>query len=128
MSSRYICNVIKCNYRKGEYIMHKASYVMYSIANFFTWIVVLVSIAIIVLSILGGANVVPALREAGFNLAYMVYGIILLIVSLITIAMVRRAKAKGTSKAWDVLFIILGVLGANIFYVLGGIFGLFARK
>ena len=108
--------------------MHKASYVMYSIANFFTWIVVLLSIAIIVLSILGGANVVPALREAGFNWGYMVYGIVLLIVSLITIAMVRRAKAKGSSKAWDVLFIILGVLGANIFYVLGGIFGLFARK
>lgn len=108
--------------------MHKASYVMYSIANFFTWIVVLLSIAIIVLSILGGSNVVPALREAGFNWVYMVYGIVLLIVSLITIAMVRRAKAKGSSKAWDVLFIILGVLGANIFYVLGGIFGLFARK
>lgn len=108
--------------------MHKASYVMYSIANFFTWIVVLLSIAVIVLSILGGANVVPALREAGFNWGYMVYGIVLLIVSLITIAMVRRAKAKGSSKAWDVLFIILGVLGANIFYVLGGIFGLFARK
>ena len=108
--------------------MHKASYVMYSIANFFTWIVVLLSIAVIVLSVLGGTNVVPALREAGFNWVYMVYGIVLLIVSLITIAMVRRAKAKGSSKAWDVLFIILGVLGANIFYVLGGIFGLFARK
>ena len=101
---------------------------MYSMANFFTWIVVLVSIAGIVLSILGGTNVVPALREAGFNWVYMVYGIVLLIVSLITIAMVRRAKTKGTSKAWDVLFIIFGVLGANIFYILGGIFGLFARK
>lgn len=108
--------------------MHKASYVMYSIANFFTWIVVLCSIAVIVLSILGGANIVPSLAEAGFGWGYMVYAIVVLIVSLITIAMVRRAKAKGTSKAWDVLFIILGVLGANIFYILGGIFGLFARK
>ena len=108
--------------------MHKASYVMYSIANFFTWIVVLVSIAGIVLSVLGGANIVPAIKEAGFGWGYLVYFIVLLIVSLITIAMVRRAKAKGTSKAWDVLFIVLGVIGANIFYVLGGIFGLFARK
>ena len=37
-----------------------------------------------------------------------------------------RSKAKGSSKAWDVLFIVLGVLGANIFYILGGIFGLVA--
>ncbi len=108
--------------------MHKASYVMYSIANFFTWIVVLLSIAGIVLSILGGTNVVPAIKEAGLGWGYLVYFIVLLIVSLITIAMVRRAKAKGTSKAWDVLFIIFGVLGANVFYILGGIFGLFARK
>ena len=108
--------------------MHKASYVMYSIANFFTWIVVLLSIAGIVLGILGGTNIVPAIKEAGIGWGYLVYFIVLLIVSLITIAMVRRAKAKGSSKAWDVLFIVLGVLGANIFYVLGGIFGLFARK
>ena len=108
--------------------MHKASYVMYSIANFFTWIVVIFSIAGIVLSVLGGINAVPAIREAGFGWGYFIYFIVLLIVSLITIMMVRRAKAKGTSKAWDVLFIVLGVLGANIFYILGGIFGLFARK
>ena len=128
MSSRYIYNVIKCNYRKGEYIMHKASYVMYSIANFFTWIVVLLSIAGIVISILAGTNVVPQFAENGAGWGTLVPCIVVLIVSLITIAMVRRAKAKGTSKAWDVLFIILGVFGANIFYVLGGIFGLFARK
>ena len=101
---------------------------MYSIANFFTWIVVLCCIAGIVFSILGGLNVVPAFAEAGFGWGRLVYFIVVLIVSLITISMVRRAKTKGTSKAWDVLFIILGVLGANIFYVLGGIFGLFARK
>ena len=108
--------------------MHKASYVMYSIANFFTWIVVIFSIAGIALSVLGGINAVTAIREAGFGWGYFVYFIVLLIVSLITIMMVRRAKAKGTSKAWDVLFIVLGVLGANVFYILGGIFGLFARK
>ena len=113
---------------KEIYIMHKASYVMYSIANFFTWIVVLCCIAGIVLSVLGGMNIVPAIKEAGFGWAYMVYFIVVLIVSLITIAMVRRAKAKGTSKAWDVLFMILGIFGANIFYFLGGLFGLFARK
>lgn len=114
--------------KRSIYFMHKASYVMYSIANFFTWIVVLLSIAGIVISILAGTNVVPQFAENGAGWGTLVPCIVVLIVSLITIAMVRRAKAKGTSKAWDVLFIILGVFGANIFYVLGGIFGLFARK
>ena len=108
--------------------MHKASAVMYTIANIFNWISLICAIAGIVLSILGGANVVPALKEAGFGFAYLVYFIIMLIACIIIIAMVRRAKAKGTSKAWDVLFIVLGVLSSNIFYILGGIFGLFARK
>ena len=108
--------------------MHKASYVMYSIANFFTWIIVVVSIAGVVFSILGGTNLVPQFAEAGFTWYHLAYFIVVLIASLITISMVRMAKKKGTSKGWDVLFIILGFLGANIFYILGGIFGLFARK
>lgn len=108
--------------------MHKASAVMYSIANFFTWILVFVSIAGIVFSILAMTNVMPDLKAAGFGAGYLVWYIIILIASLITIWMVRRAKAKGTSKGWDVLFIVLGVIGMNIFYILGGIFGLCARK
>ena len=108
--------------------MHKASAVMYTIANIFNWIALIFAIAGIVLSILGGANIVPSLKEAGFGFGYLVYFVVMLIACLIIIAMVRRAKAKGTSKAWDVLFIVLGVLSSNIFYILGGIFGLFARK
>ena len=42
--------------------------------------------------------------------------------------MVRRAKGKNTSKAWDVLFLILGILGGNFFYILGGIFGIVATR
>ena len=53
---------------------------------------------------------------------------IIFIVCWITIAMVRRAKAQGTSKAWDLLFLILGIVGANIFYFLGGLFGLIAPR
>ena len=51
---------------------------------------------------------------------------IALFFSLLLIMMVRIAKARGSSKAWDFLFIILGILSGNIFYILGGIFGLFA--
>ena len=108
--------------------MHKASAIMYSIANIFNWIVLICAVIGIVFSILGGLNVVPDAAIAGLGFGTLVYFIIVFLSALIIIAMVRRAKAKGTSKAWDVLFIILGALSSNIFYILGGIFGLFARK
>ena len=106
--------------------MEKASKVMYSIANFFTWVVVVLCIAGIVIASLSLANVI---KDVDFSpLASIISLSIILIVSLITIAMVRRAKADNSSKGWDVLFIILGVLGGNIFYILGGIFGLVAPR
>lgn len=110
--------------------MEKASRVMYSIANFFTWIVVLVCIAGIVICSLMVAKVIPTEGEIAqyANIGGIVFLAIVLIVSFITIAMVRRAKAQGSSKAWDVLFIIFGVLGWNVFYILGGIFGLVAPR
>ena len=109
--------------------MEKASRVMYSIANFFTWIIVICSIAGIVMCSLALANVIKDVPDIPFvGAGGIVYFAIILIVGLITIAMVRRAKAKGTSKGWDLLFLILGILGSNIFYILGGIFGLVARR
>lgn len=108
--------------------MHKASAVMYSIANFFTWIIVLLMVAGIALSIVAMTGASKELVEAGFGTAYLVTCIFVLIISLITIALVRKAKAKGTSKGWDVLFLVLGVLGWNIFYFLGGLFGLLERR
>ena len=108
--------------------MSKASAVMYSIANIFNWIMLIIAVLGIVFSILGGINAFPDATAAGLGWGTLVYFIIMLIAAMIIIWMVRRAKAKGTSKAWDVLFIILGALSSNIFYILGGIFGLFARK
>lgn len=110
--------------------MEKASRVMYSIANFFTWIVVLICIAGIVLFSLALTNVIP--NTTGYGSAELIGSIIwlsvILVVALISIWMVRMAKKKGTSKGWDILFIVIGVLSSNIFYILGGIFGLVARK
>ena len=108
--------------------MEKASRVMYSIANFFTWILVLLAIAGIVFSSLALANVIKLEEGQNLGLGSLIGCIFILIVALITIAMVRRAKAADSSKAWDVLFIIFGVFGGNIFYILGGIFGLVARR
>ena len=110
--------------------MEKASRVMYSIANFFTWILVILSIVGIVFGVLGLAGVIQLEGDAARlgAVGTLVYLGIILVVALITIAMVRRAKAKGTSKAWDLLFLILGIVGANIFYFLGGLFGLIAPR
>ena len=109
--------------------MERASRVMYSIANFFTWILAILSIAGIVFCILAMTHVLPESIDATyFNVGGIVGYSIILIVAIITIAMVRRAKAAGSSKGWDVLFLVLGIIGCNIFYILGGIFGLVARR
>lgn len=115
--------------------MEKASKVMYSIANFFTWIVVIISIAGIVFSSLQMAGKLVEWGWFGegeanpfFGLGSLISTIIILVVSLITIWMVRRAKASDSSKAWDFLFLILGIFGTNIFYFLGGLFGLIASR
>ena len=107
--------------------MERASRVMYSIANFFTWIIVILCIVSIVFSSLSMAHVIKD-ADAFLNVGSLVGTIFVLIISLITIFMVRRAKDKNSSKGWDVLFLILGILGGNIFYVLGGIFGIVAPR
>ena len=109
--------------------MEKASRVMYSIANFFTWILAIIAIAGIVFSVLALVHVnLGDLDMSKFGVGTLAGCIFVLIVCLITIFMVRRAKDKNSSKGWDVLFIVLGFLGGNIFYILGGIFGLVARR
>lgn len=109
--------------------MEKASRVMYSIANFFTWILAIIAIAGIVFSVLALVHVnLGDLDMSKLGVGTLAGCIFVLIVCLITIFMVRRAKDKNSSKGWDVLFIVLGFLGGNIFYILGGIFGLVARR
>ena len=109
--------------------MEKASKIMYTIANIFTWIVAIIAILGIVLTSLAIANVLPPeAHPENLGVGYLVFLIIVLIVALVTIALVRKAKSDNSSKGWDVLFIVLGVLGTNPFYILGGIFGLVARR
>ncbi len=114
--------------------MEKASKVFYSIANFFTWIIAILCIVGIVFSSLSlaGKLIEWGWMQEGENpflgMGSLITLIIVLIVCLITIAMVRRAKADNSSKAWDVLFLILGIFQGNIFYVLGGLFGLIAPR
>ena len=106
--------------------METASRVMYSIANFFTWILAIASAALIVMSALAMAHVIDGNQVLGTS--SLVYYIIVLIVALITISLVKIAKNRHSSKGWDILFIVLGVLGSNPFYILGGIFGVVAVR
>ena len=72
--------------------MHKASAVMYSIANIFNWIILILAAAGIVLSILGGLNIID---YNGLNWGTLAYFIVVFIASIIIISLVRKAKAKG---------------------------------
>lgn len=108
--------------------MQKASKVMYTIANVFNWIVAVLLIATIVLISLVMAGVIPQdANTQGMNAGMLVPAIISLAFVILTIVLVRIAKKNGTSKGWDILFIVLGVLDLNIFYILGGIFGILGR-
>lgn len=109
--------------------METASKVMYTIANIFNWILAICCIGGIVVSSLVIAHVIP--NETGYayiGLGSLIYLIILLVIVLVTIGLVRIAKNKKSSKGWDILFLIIGVIEWNIFYILGGIFGIVAIR
>ena len=110
--------------------MSGASKVMYTIANVFNYIALVLGIAGIVVISLVLCGVIPNNTEYTYSslLVLVISTSIAVFFTFILIAMTRVAKANGSSKGWDFLFIILGVLGFDIFYVLGGIFGLFASK
>ncbi len=106
--------------------MERASRVMYTIANIFNWVDLVLHALLIVFAVLTLCHV------DGFTVSEPIISIVIsgigLLVCLVLISMVRIAKAKNSSKGWDVLFIVLGVIAWNPFFVLGGIFGVIARR
>ena len=104
--------------------MSKASAIMYSIANIFNWIMLLVGIGCIVMCVLEITHIVDF---QGFS-GSLVYWIIVVVTCCILVCLTRIAKDSHSSKAWDVLLMILGILSADIFYFLGGLFGVIARR
>ena len=114
--------------KNKERIMSTASKIMYTIANIFNWIMALFLIAAIVIHIIAMTGNMPAdVNVQGLGTGTLVATIISLLFVILTIILVRMAKRNGTSKGWDILFIVLGVLDLNPFYILGGIFGVLAR-
>ena len=108
--------------------MKVASRVMYTIANFFTWIEVLVCITGIIVIPLMMSGVIT--NNTGYSNQYLQSAVItlafVLFFPLILIGMVRIAKSRESSIFWDILFLFLGIITGNIFYILGGIFGMFS--
>ena len=105
--------------------MERASRVMYSIANIFNWIMLILSVVGIVFAVLGITGIYTnQLGQTG----YLVWCIVMFLTCLVLIFLTRIAKADRTSKFWDVLLMILGILSWDIFYFLGGLFGILAVR
>ena len=105
--------------------MEKASRVMYNIANFFTWILIILGILCVVGGALGLADI-KNFEEFGTN--EIAWGVYTIVINFVLVCLARIAKSKNTSKFWDILFLIIGFIAGNIFYFLGGLFGLIARR
>ena len=108
--------------------MRKLSLVFYTIGLVFSYIALIVGIAGIVY---GAILISKEGMEAGQN--FLVPGIIVTVIYLLVIGIVklgRRQVLKGNRnhRFFHLLVLILGIISFDIFYVLGAIFGIFARN
>ena len=113
--------------------MEKASKVMYKIANVFNWILLVCGIIFLIFGILVNTGAIQATGSdpeaiAAGAVALIVFGVWFIIDPIVMIVLTRKAEKAGASKGWDILFLVLGIIGENVFYFLGGLFGLISRN
>ena len=123
--------------------MKVASKVMYIIGMISNVLLLICSIVIIVLSIIGLANpqlaenIQQEIQETGVPFAGLVgaglgIGIYLFIANLVVIFLARRAiknlNERNGRVGAHIVLLVGGVLCWDIFYVLGGIFGIIGSK
>ena len=92
-----------------------------------SWIAFIGGIALI---IVGSVDMVKNGMEAG--LPELVSGIIitldyLVIILLATLARRQVRKGKRNHRGFHVIMLVLGIIGFDIFYILGAIFGIVSR-
>lgn len=111
------------------YTMRKASEVMYRIANFFIWVLIIWWVVAIVFSILSMTNVLP---NESLGVSTLVPACIMLLIELIILAFSRHAANSardGNKRAFPhIWMLIMGIFGWNIFFILGAIFGLVSLR
>lgn len=117
--------------------MEHASKIMYKIANVFNWIEFACGIILVLCGILMTAGVInssnanltgDAAALAAAPGVMIGLGIYVIIITIVIIILTRKAYEKGSSKGWDIAFMVIGICSDNLFYFLGGLFGLIARN
>lgn len=125
---------------KGDIYMKTATRVMYTIGKIFS----IIELIGFLLMVVGGIIMIvaaPAIAEqseqyadataaiaAGTSL--IVFGLIYAVIVILTIALVnnahRKIKAGDRRKFPHILVMVMGFVSGDIFYFLGGLFGLIA--
>lgn len=123
--------------------MKTASKVMYIIGMISNVLVLILSIVLLIISIIGFANpefaeqLKQSIQESGVPLAGVLgtslgFGIYLFVTNLVVVLLARRAiknlNAGNGRVGAHILLLIGGVLCWDVFYILGGIFGIIGSK
>jgi len=115
--------------------MKHASSVMNKIGRIFNIVeLVLTAILVVLGAILLPIAIIAAAadKEAAVGVAgavgYLVWGLVLLALSIVTLVLAKKANAALANGRTDngphILLIVGGAISGNVFYVLAGIFGL----
>lgn len=120
--------------------MAKASQVMYLIGKIINIIEIVVATLLLIAGVVcvaspdqlvGQVDKITTVDEAkALGVTIIVMAAIMLIVSVVVLILANRAKkavAGGTKEnAPHIIMIVIGVIGGDIFYLLGGVFGIVA--
>lgn len=114
--------------------MKFASKVMYLIGRIFNIIELVCGIIFIVFGVLNMVGVIGAedkTAQAALGITYLVIGIIITVIALIVLGLSKKASKALNNNIVEnkphIIMIVIGVLSENVFYILGGIFGLIAE-
>ena len=114
--------------------MKTATKIMYFIGRIFNWVELFAGLILIIIgSVILGISLANGggIGENAAALSLLTPGIILFVVALIVITLAKKASKSlnkpGHKAGPHVFMLVIGIISENIFYVLGGIFGLIAR-
>lgn len=122
--------------------MKNASKVMYLIGKIINIIEIVVASLLLASAIfvigapdqfVGKVDKITTAEEAkAMGIALLVIAIIILTISIVILVLASKAKKALDNGATDnkphIIMIVIGVLGGDIFYLLGGVFGVIAEN